>query len=107
MKTTTYQCLKHLQYEGDKAVDLYATQKLFDDLIERYPECCDYLAPNSNNIVHSPIFESELLNNGAELSFAERITNNITAEKRQRTDISKYRSLKHVSKDSNMGRTTI
>ncbi len=26
-----------------------------------------------------------------ELSFAEKITNNITAEKKQRTDVSKYR----------------
>lgn len=37
-----------------------------------------------------------------ELSFAEKITNNISAENRQRTDVSKYRSLKHVAKDSNM-----
>ena len=128
---------KSLQFEGEKLVDMYATRKLFDGLISKYPECSDYLAPNSD-IVHSPIFESAVckvqgklentldrdekislkrfLNNplpnnsstrdenddDTELSFAEKITNNITAEKRQRTDVSKYRSLKHVAKDSNM-----
>lgn len=118
---------------------MYATRKLFDGLIEIYPQSSDYLAPNSN-IVHSPVFESAvckvqgklenllsqseknslkrflkipLPNNAsnqldadddddAELSFAERITNNIRAEKRQRTDVSKYKSLKHVCKDSNI-----
>ncbi len=39
---------KALQYEGDKAVDLHATRKLFDGLIEQYREYCDYLEYSKN-----------------------------------------------------------
>jgi hypothetical protein len=54
MKTTMS---KALQYKGDKAVDLHATPKLFDGLIEQYREYCDYLEYSKNEASQQPTNE--------------------------------------------------